>query len=93
MLIWLCAVFRQPATSPAAFAPLRGPQTVRGNMGAMCGASNAAPLILGGVWNGYALHASDRQVSKRKKPSSPYEAHDLHSNKTIVIVARRLLPG
>lgn len=42
---------------------------------------SSVTLILGGVWNGYALHASDRQVSKRKKPSSPYEAHDLHSNK------------
>lgn len=55
----------------------------------MCGVSNASvTLILGGVWNGYALHASDRQVSKRKKPSSPYEAHDLHSNKTIIVVAQ-----
>jgi len=42
---------------------------------------SSVTLILGGVWNGYALHASDRQVSERKKPSSPYEAHDLHSNK------------
>jgi len=49
---------------------------------------SSVTLILGGVWNGYALHASDRQVSKRKKPSSPYEAHDLHSNKTIIVVAR-----
>jgi hypothetical protein len=45
-------------------------------------------LILGGVWNGYALHASDRQVSKRKRPSSPYEAHDRHSNKSIIVVAQ-----
>jgi hypothetical protein len=45
-------------------------------------------LILGGVWNGYALHASDRQVSKRNKRKSPYVAHDLHSNKTIIVVAQ-----
>jgi hypothetical protein len=49
---------------------------------------SSVTLILGGVWNGYPLHASDRQVSKRKKPSSPYEAHDLHSNKTIIVVAQ-----
>jgi hypothetical protein len=45
-------------------------------------------LILSAVTNHCAFHASDRQVSKKERPNSRYRPHDLHSNKTVIVVAR-----
>jgi len=42
---------------------------------------SSVTLILGGAGTVTRYTPANRQVSKRKKPSSPYEAHDLHSNK------------
>jgi hypothetical protein len=42
-------------------------------------------LILGAVWHGRAIHASDRFVSTKKSWRFPTGEFDPHSNKTIVV--------
>lgn len=43
-------------------------------------------LVINATFHGYVVHASDRLISKQKSLKSQYTEHDLHSNKTVVVV-------